>query len=81
VERERFAWVEDVQLTIEAVIPCRPIQVAEILALRPGAVISTPLAAGSNIDVFAGGARIGGGELSRTESRTIVRMAQFGSKR
>jgi flagellar motor switch/type III secretory pathway protein FliN len=54
-------------------------RVGEILALRPGSVISTGLRAGASIDVFAGRARIGAGEFSSNGQREVIRMVRFGS--
>jgi flagellar motor switch/type III secretory pathway protein FliN len=55
-------------------------RVSEILALRVGSVIATPLRSGDSVEVFAGKASIGAGELSSNSNRTIIRMVRLGSK-
>jgi flagellar motor switch/type III secretory pathway protein FliN len=76
---EQFSLLNDVPVDIEAAVAGPKMRVSEILALRPGSVISTGLRAGASIDVFAGRARIGAGEFSSNGQREVIRMVRFGS--
>jgi flagellar motor switch/type III secretory pathway protein FliN len=72
-------WLDDVPLDLEAAIAGPPMRVSAVLALRVGSVISTARPSGENIDVFAGGGRIGGGEFSANGPKAVLRMVRFGS--
>jgi len=78
---EKLAHLNDVPVDIQAAIAGPVMRVREILALRPGGVIATPLRAGDSVDLLAGEARIGEGELSRSGGRPRVRMVRLGSER
>jgi flagellar motor switch/type III secretory pathway protein FliN len=78
---ERLVRLDDVPVEIEAAIAGPVLRVREILALRVGRVIAAPSRAGDSVDLFAGGARIGDGELSRSGDRPVIRMVRFGSER
>ena len=78
---EQLSWLGDVPMEIEADIPGPMMRLSEILALRAGSVVPTERRVGESVDVFAGGARIGDGELSSHADRALVRMVRFGSKR
>jgi flagellar motor switch/type III secretory pathway protein FliN len=70
----------DVPVDVEAAFAGPVMRVSELLALRVGSVVATPRCVGENIAVFAGGARIGAGELSSRSRRTVIRMVRFGSE-
>ena len=70
---------DDLPLEVEAVVAGPAMRVSELLALRLGSVITTPSCVGENISGFAGGARIGAGELSNRDRRLLIRMVRFGS--
>ena len=78
--QEPFSLLNDVPVDIEAAVAGPKMRVGEILAWRAGSVISTGLRAGESIDVFAGCARIGAGELSSNGQREVIRMVRFGSQ-
>jgi flagellar motor switch/type III secretory pathway protein FliN len=75
-----LAWLDDVPVEIEATLDGPPMPLSEILALRAGSLVSTSLRAGESIGVFAGGARIGAGELSSRGGKITVRVVRFGSR-
>ena len=77
---EQYSLLDDVPVDIEAAVAGPRMRVGEILAWRAGSVISTGLRAGESIDVFAGCARIGAGELSSNGLREVIRMVRFGSQ-
>ena len=77
---EQFSLLDDVPVDIEAAVAGPRMRVSEILAWRPGSVVSTGLRAGESIDVFAGRARIGTGEFSSDGRREVIRMVRFGSQ-
>ena len=76
---QRPSWFDDVPLDVDAGIPAPPMRVSEVLAWRVGTIVSTERPNGENVDVFAGGARLGSGELSIAGSRAVLRMVRFGS--
>ena len=78
---EQLSWLGDVPLDIAAEIQGPMMRLGDILALRAGSVVSTAARVGESVEVFAGGARIGDGELSSHEAGTVIRMIRFGSKR
>lgn len=70
---------DDVPVEVEAAVAGPAMRVSELLALRVGSIVGTPSSIGENIAVFAGGARIGAGELSNRDRRMVLRMVRFGS--
>ena len=70
---------DDVPVEVEAAVAGPAMRVSELLALRVGSIVATPGCIGENIAVFAGGARIGAGELSNRDRRLALRMVRFGS--
>jgi flagellar motor switch/type III secretory pathway protein FliN len=75
-----IAHLLDLPLELEATLEGPALRVEEVLALEIGSVIPTRSVAGDNVDVFAGGAYIGSGELGGAQGRTVVRMIRFKSK-
>ena len=75
---DRVSWLDDVPLEVEAVVPASSMPVNNVLALRPGSLISSLRLAGENIDLLAGQAKIGAGELSAGGIRTVMRLVRLG---
>jgi flagellar motor switch protein FliN/FliY len=67
----------DVPLEIEAQLDRRPMQVREILDLRPGSVVPMTRSAGENIDICVSGRVIGYGEVVIIENAVGVRITDF----
>jgi flagellar motor switch protein FliN/FliY len=76
-ELTTFSLIEDVPLTIEAVLDRRRISFRELLDLRPGSVIRLTRPTGENIDLYAGNALIGYGEVLVVESLLAIRVADL----
>jgi len=70
----------DIPLEVEATVNGPALRVSELLALREGSVIATRRAAGENIDLFAGDAYIGSGELAQINGCMAVRMVKLKEK-
>jgi len=79
-EENGLAHFGDIPLEIEAVAPGPALRVSDLMNLRPGSLITTSRAAGETLDLFAGEASIGAGELAESGGRAIVRMVAFGGK-
>lgn len=75
-----LAHLVDLPLELEATLEGPALRVEDVLALEVGSLIPTRSAAGDNIDVYAGGAFIGSGELGVSHGRTVVRMVRFKNK-
>jgi flagellar motor switch protein FliN/FliY len=67
----------DIPLEVEALVEGFDLRVSELLALRVGSVIETRRAAGENVDLFAGDAYIGSGELTQIDGGIAVRMVKL----
>jgi flagellar motor switch/type III secretory pathway protein FliN len=76
-EISKFAPLLDVPIEIEARLDGPRVRVADVLALEKGSIVMTGRRAGTNIDVYAGEALIGSGELGSANQHAIVRMARF----
>jgi flagellar motor switch/type III secretory pathway protein FliN len=76
-DQSEVAHLMDLPLALEATLAGPSLRVEQLLALEVGTVIPTTAAAGANIDVFAGGAYIGSGELGGAHGHTVVRMVRF----
>ena len=70
----------DVPFTVEATLKGPTLRVRELLELAPGNLIATQRPAGEALDVFAGGAMLGIGELAVMNSRAVIRMVKFRGK-
>ena len=70
----------DLPLEVEVAIRIPSMRASQILGLRRGDVLPTPVAAGSSLDVYAAKARIGAAELATSSGRRVIRMVQIGSK-
>ena len=79
-EIPQSAWLIDVPVDVQAAIAGPTMRVREIVALRIGAIISTSRRSGDNIDVLAGDAVIGSGELCRCGGELLIRMVRIGGR-
>ena len=77
-ETPQFNCLLDVTLEVEARLDGDKVRLGDVLALRAGSVVVLPHVAGENVQIYAGQAPIGSGELGSANRRTIVRMAQLG---
>jgi len=69
---------DDIPVEVEAAIEGPPLPVGGLLGLQVGSVLVTEQRVGENIAVFAGAARIGYGELSNRDGRTLIRIVRLG---
>jgi flagellar motor switch/type III secretory pathway protein FliN len=74
---EQVAHLLDIPLEVEAVVEGCNLSVSALLELKPGSLVVSGRAAGENVDVFAGKALLGAGELARANGRKVVRMVKF----
>jgi flagellar motor switch/type III secretory pathway protein FliN len=74
---DQVAHLLDIPLEVEAVVEGCTLRVSELLDLAAGSLVLSGRASGENVDVFAGRALLGSGELARTNGRTVVRMVRF----
>ena len=79
-EVSEFAHLLDIPVDVEATLPGPALTVEELLNLSAGSLVATDRPAGETIDVYAGDAYIGAGELAGTDGRPVVRMVRFRSK-
>ncbi len=70
----------DIPIEVEAVLGGLALRVGELLSLEPGRIITSTLPAGVNVDVTAGDAVIGNGELTVSGGRLAVRILRFREK-
>jgi flagellar motor switch protein FliN/FliY len=64
-------------LEMEGRLDRRAITMRELLALVPGSLIRLDKSAGENIDVLAGGALLGYGEVVVVENAIGIRITDF----
>jgi flagellar motor switch/type III secretory pathway protein FliN len=67
----------DLPLAVEALLEGPTLTVDQLLALGVGGLVTTTRRAGETIDLFAGGARIGAGELGAVKGHAVLRMVSF----
>jgi flagellar motor switch/type III secretory pathway protein FliN len=67
----------DLPLAVEALLEGPTLTVDQLLSLGVGGLVTTTRRAGETIDLFAGGARIGAGELGAVKGHTVLRMVSF----
>lgn len=70
----------DVELDIEAQIDRTTLTVRQILELAPASLIRLDRAAGEHIDVLAGGAPIGRGEIMLSHNKAAIRLTKLASR-
>ena len=64
-------------LEMEGRLERRAITMGELLALAPGSLVRLDKSAGENIDVLAGGALLGFGEVVVVENAIGIRITDF----
>ena len=74
---EEIQHLSDIPMEVEVELDRKKMTLREILALQEGSVIKMPRSAGENIDLFAGGALIGSGEVVIVEDTVAVRITDF----
>ena len=67
----------EVPLKVEALIPCPPMRIRDLLALRTGSIVEAGRLAGENVDVLAGNALLGIGELTKLDGKLMLRILGF----
>ncbi len=74
---EEIAHLADVPAAVTVELERVTMTIRDILAMKAGTIISTSRAAGENIDISIGGARLGSGEIVIIEDRMGVRITDF----
>lgn len=74
---EEIGHLGDVPIEVEIQLANKIMAVREILDLAVGSVIKMPRSAGENIDILAGGALIGSGEVVIIEETVGIRITDF----
>ena len=74
---EEIGHLSDVPIAVEIELARKTMPLRDILALIVGSVIKMPRSAGENIDILAGGALIGSGEIVVIEDTVAVRITDF----
>lgn len=74
---EEIAHVADVPLVVEAELDRKIMTVRQILELEAGGVLWLTRSAGENLDIYAGRALFGFGEIVIIESTVGVRITDF----
>lgn len=77
----QLARLLDLPFQVEASLPGPTLRVSQLLDLKAGSVIATTHPAGESVEVFAGSAYIGSGELNLVNGRHAVRMVSVSGKR
>jgi flagellar motor switch protein FliN/FliY len=74
---EEIAHLADVSIEIGVELDRCIMTIAGILELREGSIIRMTRSAGENIDILAGGSRLGYGEIVIMENAMGVRITDF----
>jgi flagellar motor switch/type III secretory pathway protein FliN len=74
---QQVAHLLDIPLEVEAVVEGRSLRVSELLELAVGSLVVSGRAAGESVDIFAGQAFLGAGEMARANGHRVVRMVKF----
>ena len=74
---ETIGHLADIPIQIDVELGQKNMTVGDILALQKGSVIKMPRSAGDNIDILAGGALLGTGEIVIIEETVGVRITDF----
>jgi flagellar motor switch protein FliN len=67
-------------IEIEGILDKRSVTMRELMALRPGSLMRLQRSAGEYVDVIAGGAMLGYGEVVVIENVIGIRMTVFNSE-
>lgn len=78
-EIAEFKDLLDIPLPVEATLPGPVLRMSELLELAVGCLIASERPAGDTVDLLAGEAYVGRGELDEGRGRTVVRMVALGS--
>lgn len=74
---EDIAHLADVPVALEMELDRKVMPVSEILEWEPGSVVWLTRSAGEAIDIYAGGALVGFGEVVIIESTFGIRITDF----
>jgi len=74
---QEIAGLADVPVEMEVQLGHKILTIAQILELGPESVIRMARSAGDNIDILAGGALLGYGEIVIIEDAVGVRITDF----
>jgi len=74
---EQVAHLADVPLDLRMELDRKVMSLREIIAWEPGSVVWLTRSAGEAIDIYAGGALIGFGEVVMIESTFGIRITDF----
>jgi flagellar motor switch protein FliN/FliY len=74
---EQIGHLSDIAVDVDVELGRRTMTVREILEIHTGSVIKMMRSAGENIDILAGGARMGAGEIVFIEEAVGVRITGF----
>jgi flagellar motor switch protein FliN/FliY len=66
-----------IPIELEGQLDSRAMTMREILDLHPGSLLQLPRSAGENIDILAGGALLGRGEVVIVENTICIRVTNF----
>ena len=80
VDLQNWAHLLDISFGVEASLEGPTLRVRELLTWNVGSVVTTARAAGEDIDIFAGDAHIGAGELAASDGKIVVRMVRVRGK-
>jgi flagellar motor switch protein FliN len=74
---EQIGHLADVQIEMSLELDRRVMTIEQILMLHEGSVIRMTRSAGENIDILAGGALLGYGEIVLIENSMGLRITDF----
>ena len=74
---EQISHLADVQIEMSVELDRRVMTIEQILMLHEGSVIRMTRSAGENIDILAGGALVGYGEIVLIENSMGLRITDF----
>lgn len=77
---DQLAHLADMPVEVRVELQCRTMTVEQVVQLGPGSLLKTDRAAGDSVDVRAGGALIGSGEIIVIDNTTGVRLSDFREK-
>jgi len=67
----------DIPLEVEAVVEAHALRVSALLELAVGSLVVSGRAAGESVDILAGRAFLGAGELAAANGHRVVRMVNL----
>ena len=78
-ETTRVRRLDSLPIEIEGILDQRTVAMRELVALRPGSLLRLDRSAGEYVDVIAGGAKLGYGEVVVIENVLGIRVTVFHS--